>query len=893
MVEPVNIGLFTVPESLSHIVGGFRKGAVKLQSHSKDTGPGTMPIIGGHKTLASLLHLSSSTKSESRAAFNIYSGSLSATARDYSRPGLSDNDGPLVAGAGISMGTCITLSVRYVAKDLWRKVTFPPGITVTQARDICMLRFSIWQQTMYQEGGAEGSTDGSISMGYQRPSTDQRSDELSMSPHMQPHGSKSGATAGLDGIAGGGGSGGGGQNALTQFRDQYGLFWTSSGHWLEADEMLSTYPLRKGDVLELQHVIDFVPLQPEEFKYSYAEGHIFCLHADSATSSSWRLRWAVLRCLVLRLYRQKGQPEADVVIDLSQHFTLTDQGSRSWPRNLSKMNDVIAVLGTLDMPPISLHPEALPGRHVTGDGGILVLQAITSGSKAASQAHRSSRSAFVFCTSSASEYEVWQHSLRQTRALGTSGGAVGDSNNGANVSSSTGPSAPHNSTSPTTISSSATLRGHSASPGDVNGAGRPTGGVAEVGSRPYVVGQTLSSALSPKINQRPRAPSSSTRHEGYVNRKAPDGYGFRRRYCVLTPSTLFGFMTANNCKDCAGDEQLMANCEFAVSLDSSSVTIEAIAWNGRYLLRVFGPDSHCLRDKPRTTSLQPDENARIHCTDILATAAEAAIEQYGSTFGMLPDSRELVRLMIEDHDDGQLWAVGFNSIAGLQITSQSKVIISARRATLSAEPKSHAEAGTPATLGESSGHGSAEGLCHGLAPHDEGDASTGTTASSSPGVGKQQSLSEFIVSHMDPITGKSVKRPPPLSAPPRRPDVLLRQPLASPSSAYSHESGGGGGAAEGHHDGSAGPKWIPLSIDKYIQEDEERKRHHGSSAHNSMAGLPLTASSDGSSSNRVLSSKASNISDKDHHPHHGQAGYSGARPPPRFNWFKRRGSTSK
>ncbi|KAJ2480670.1 hypothetical protein IWW47_005932, partial [Coemansia sp. RSA 2052] len=365
--------------SLSHIVGGFRKGAVKLQSHSKDTGPGTMPIIGGHKTLASLLHLSSSTKSESRAAFNIYSGSLSATARDYSRPGLSDNDGPLVAGAGISMGTCITLSVRYVAKDLWRKVTFPPGITVTQARDICMLRFSIWQQTMYQEGGAEGSTDGSISMGYQRPSTDQRSDELSMSPHMQPHGSKSGATAGLDGIAGGGGSGGGGQNALTQFRDQYGLFWTSSGHWLEADEMLSTYPLRKGDVLELQHVIDFVPLQPEEFKYSYAEGHIFCLHADSATSSSWRLRWAVLRCLVLRLYRQKGQPEADVVIDLSQHFTLTDQGSRSWPRNLSKMNDVIAVLGTLDMPPISLHPEALPGRHVTGDGGILVLQAITSG----------------------------------------------------------------------------------------------------------------------------------------------------------------------------------------------------------------------------------------------------------------------------------------------------------------------------------------------------------------------------------------------------------------------------------------------------------------------------------------------------------------------------------
>ncbi|KAJ2889989.1 hypothetical protein IWW38_004380, partial [Coemansia aciculifera] len=236
MVEPVNIGLFTVPESLSHIVGGFRKGPVKLHnSHTKESSSGAMPIMGGHKTLASLLHLSSpsgTTKSESRANFNLYAGSLSATARDHSRQGLSsDNDGPAAVGAGISMGTCITLNVRYVAKDMWRKVTFPPGITVTQARDICMLRFSIWQQTMYQECGAESSADGSVAMGYQRPSTDQRSDEFSKSPHIQPHGARSGATAGLDGIAGGASSssssGGSGQNTVTQFRDQYGLFWTS------------------------------------------------------------------------------------------------------------------------------------------------------------------------------------------------------------------------------------------------------------------------------------------------------------------------------------------------------------------------------------------------------------------------------------------------------------------------------------------------------------------------------------------------------------------------------------------------------------------------------------------------------------------------------------------
>ncbi|KAJ2004928.1 hypothetical protein GGI02_001480 [Coemansia sp. RSA 2322] len=851
-----------------------------------------MPVIGGSKTFASLLHLSSSTKADSRAAFSPYTGSLSSTARDYSRPGHTDNDGTPAFAAAIGMGTCITLNVRYVAKDMWRKVTFPPGITVTQARDICMLRFSIWQQTMYSEGGADGAgADGSAGSEYQRPSIDQRSEEVG-SLNFQSRGGKTGATAGLDGIAGGGGGGGNGgsQNALAQFRDQYGLFWTSSGHWLEADEMLSSYPLRKGEVLELQHVIDFVPLQPDEFRYSYAEGHIYCLHADSATTSSWRLRWAVLRRLVLRLYKQKGQQDADVVIDLSKPFNLTDQGGRSWPRNPAKMNDIVAVLNTLDIPAVSLNPEALPGRHVTGDGGILVLQPMAGGGNSSAQARSGGHRAFVFCASSASEYEVWQHTLRQTQMASVNGDGEARAGGGHAVSGSSGQGTPHIVQSPDPTASCATLRGSSnniLSRSSLNEApttpGGHTGLASSSNSKPYVVGQTMSSALSPKLNQRPRAPTSSTRHEGYVNRKASDGYGFRRRYCVLTPSTLFGFLHANDSKDCAESTQLLEKCEFAIALDPSLVTIEAIAWNGRYLLRVFGPDSQCLRDKPRATSIQPEENARFHCTDILATAAQAAIEQYGSTFGMLPDSRELVRLMIEDHDEGQLWAVGFNSIAGLQITSQSKVIISARRAAALTESKSHAEFKPACSR-------SPEDSYHSRAPQDECDASTSSTAPSSPGAGRQQSLSEFIVSQMDPITGQPLQKVAP-AAPPVRCAEAHRQAPTSPLACASETS-----RADKHHSTHAGPKWIPLSIDKYIKEDEERRRHHELTAHNSISRPPHTASSTGSSSNRVLGSQASNISDSDHHfqsQHSGHSHTSEARPPARFNWFKRRGSTSK
>ncbi|KAJ1667318.1 hypothetical protein IW140_001947 [Coemansia sp. RSA 1813] len=927
MVEPINTSLFTIPEGLSHIVNGRAK--ISARSHTPKENSSinihshTMPIIGGHKSISSLLHISSgSQKGEGRKTFSPYAGSLSSegsTGRAAKGGGGSGQSSVAEAAAPMpttpmSMGTSMTVNVRYVAKDMWRKVTFPPGITVTQARDICMLRFNIWQQSL--ETSPEPAVDTpstAVGATFDQPQEQQQSPPLDGSkdetPRVQasaPQGihapKSSGATAGFMGTVGV--SGPGSQKSQNQFREQYGLFWTSAGHWLDADEMLSAYILRKGEVLELQHIVDFVLLQPHEFRYSYAESPIYHLEPEGEEGAVWQLRWLVLRNRVLRVYKEKGAKEPDLDIDLNQRFRLTDQDARSWPRSSSKTGSGSAASGMsrennsasslIETPSIqALLDVPLPSGKSSGECGMFIVQMLgtsinTSDSADATatglllpQRNSLNIQSYAFRSCNLADYQVWHRTLRQTLSSsinGVSGGANGGATGtGYSMSGSASISGASNHSNDMAQSSESTA---------------PTNGAQGAGSGRAYAGaqQGPASALSPNMGQKPKAPMSSTRHKGYVNRKAPDGYGFRRRYCVLTPNVLFGFLHSDDCKDDSTEDKLMPTCEFAISLDPLTVTIEAIAWNGRYLLRVFGPESRIIRDKPRTTVLQPNESSRIHCTDILATAAEAAIEQYGSTFGMMPDSQELVRLMIDDHEEGQTWVVGFNNISGLQITGRSRVLISARR--LSSMPGS-------------------KPLQASIRPGLLDGASAPSDAAASPNAGafRQQSLGEFMGGEIDSLAESDEKQ---AKAPPR-----YRQPQQqqqSPQRAIAEsapQSSGGAGSSETKT--PAEPKWIPLSIDKYIKEEEERKRHQGASSGNgdgSVAGGGADPSGSGDGSHgRVLRPKPSNVGNGERsdaygggqYNQHYQNGYdddhssggAGARPPPRFNWFKRRGSTSK
>ncbi|PIA18117.1 hypothetical protein COEREDRAFT_80050 [Coemansia reversa NRRL 1564] len=820
-----------------------------------------MPIIGGNKTLSSLLHLSGSgsSKSDGRTAFSPYTGSLSGDGGRHNARGSTSQQEPepsLSMSATMGFGSSITLNVRYVAKDMWRKVAFPPGITVTQARDICMLRFNVWQQTL-----ASG-----VSFGASENKEQQASAGVGKS--TIPSHAQGGAAMGF-------GEGKQSQKAQSELREQYGLFWTSAGHWLEPDEMLNAYPLHKAEVLELQHIVDFIPLQPHEFKLSYAEGHLYCLQTDG-DKSHWQMCWAVLRCRVLRLYQQKGQQQAKTEIDLTRPFRLTDQDGRNWPRTSSSKNS-----STVDIVGIQLLLEGLPSNPDGGcgtDGGVLVLQALAGSGSSAALSHSDAKSTHAFRTCSLFDYDVWHRTLRLSVSTGSNSGMTGGG---------------------TSMSGSASISGASnASNNGVPLSAQPSE-MAVPGSSGYDGSNNTPSILSPQISQ--RLWPSSTRHEGYVNRKQPDGYGFRRRYCVLLSNALFGFLHADDCKDLSNAD-LISKCEFAVALAPSAVTIEAIAWNGRYLLRIFGSESQSLRDKPGATSLQPEEKVRTQCTDILATAAQSAIEQHGSTFGLLPDARELVRLMIEDNDEGQTWAVGFNSIAGLQITGHSKIIMSARRTNSLADSKSFANlkagAGDFHTMPSPPGV-AARDTNLGLDACEETSANSSAVVTSSGG---QQSLNEFIVNQMDSTTGcsRQQEQQPPIQRQHESQTGLgIYQQPTPKQPEQDTESINGRPQEEAK---AAPPKWIPLSIDKYVKQDEERKQH-GASGYDIGTKHTGSRSSGGA---QGLRSNPSNASDHDHEDDHGHGhnhshhhytdiniGHGNHRNPARFNWFKRRGSTSR
>ncbi|KAJ1676325.1 hypothetical protein EV182_008417, partial [Spiromyces aspiralis] len=56
----------------------------------------------------------------------------------------------------------LTLRVYYPLKGLMNEVSFPPGITINQARDICLLRFNLWHQALVLVADASGEPEASV-----------------------------------------------------------------------------------------------------------------------------------------------------------------------------------------------------------------------------------------------------------------------------------------------------------------------------------------------------------------------------------------------------------------------------------------------------------------------------------------------------------------------------------------------------------------------------------------------------------------------------------------------------------------------------------------------------------------------------------------------------------
>ncbi|KAJ2477878.1 hypothetical protein IWW56_004072 [Coemansia sp. RSA 2131] len=262
------------------------------------------------------------------------------------------------------------LNVHYAQGDVRKRISFPPGMLVSQARDLCMLRFGVWQVIMKREGA--------------KPDTEPSDAEEAQSMSTQ-------STA----------------SSTNSSREQYGLYWPGQMQWLSPFELMSSYTLVPGDKLELQDHCAFITTaalrrgdgQSAEDKHVEGEGQIYYMQSKTL-SAAWKLCWMELSGTLLSCYKrgrlhgskQRSQrDQALTTIDLSGGFKLVDQHGRQNQRistsdQLSPSSSAASLLG-------------MSYQHLGGTGSPLIIKC-------------SDGSVHVFCTQSAVDYDYWRRMLR-------------------------------------------------------------------------------------------------------------------------------------------------------------------------------------------------------------------------------------------------------------------------------------------------------------------------------------------------------------------------------------------------------------------------------------------------------------------------------------------------
>ncbi|KAJ2404929.1 hypothetical protein GGI10_005452, partial [Coemansia sp. RSA 2530] len=308
--------------------------------------------------------------------------------------GIDTNDefaGRASQGGGPLVMSGIWLNVYYSEEKQWRKISFPPGITVGQARDICMLRFNVWHRVMERDmsGVKDGGNAESIVSGVST-----------------------------------------GSLCSSNTRELYGLYWPAGGQWLESIRLVTKYELSPGDILELQEVDAFIPTPVEvtknilEVEHSrqrrppveklsssgMAESAIHYLYSKNL-SISWKLCWLELADHQL-VCRKKQGSQTLARINLSRGFKLVDQHGNptgladQLGRFSSDSSSVHSGSGTSSMASI-LGLAAVGRSQLGGDGSALII-------KCEGKVH-------VFCTLSAVDHDSWRRALQAEKGHNVNG----------------------------------------------------------------------------------------------------------------------------------------------------------------------------------------------------------------------------------------------------------------------------------------------------------------------------------------------------------------------------------------------------------------------------------------------------------------------------------------
>ncbi|KAJ1985180.1 hypothetical protein H4R34_000138 [Dimargaris verticillata] len=638
-------------------------------------------------------------QSESPEAVSVSLGELQLATPTMGPSIRNDSVDPIDAeGSDAARPQVTTFYIRYVAKDFWKQVTFPPNISVAQAKDICMLRCNIWSPFAAATTSPLESDDPSpdpkpsrerMSTGIHRYSIDGRPARNSVgdaSSHQattinakdvslaHTHSNAEGAN----------------QDPKT-FREQFGLFWAAAGHWLEPSRKLSSYPLNAHDVIELQHLVDFVYITPLEYHHHYAEGFMYKLYMNGL-APAWKLRWFVVRGHQLLCYKKKSDPIPLGSLDFTAPVQLLEQAA------LGGEARATSVQSPADDSALTRQPS-IPGAPSASGSGIFTIQA--------------GDQQLTVKTLNIMEHEHWRRILRSLKRDAETGRItpLGESSTGE---------------LPNSL--------HEDGGGLISRAVGP-----ETSPRAPQRDGDNSSVRSDSRSEHSVDLSSLPRFKGgWMLKKAAIGYGTRRRYIVVRPGEMWSFKDESTAQaspifnptdhDAHPGPVLNSSASIrsvatAASINSSltssqghltsleQVCVETSYDNGRYCFKIMlvGESLSQLRRNyvlpthrrsgtqlmfhpgGPNNALSIKHNASASAQPSLSSASSPSPWASGTTISVvnlsttasggfirnIPDRRCLTKLYVDQGEEAQAWQDAFLYIGGVPVddTVQSRLSI--------------------------------------------------------------------------------------------------------------------------------------------------------------------------------------------------------------------------
>ncbi|KAJ1965176.1 hypothetical protein GGI12_000952 [Dipsacomyces acuminosporus] len=534
-------------------------------------------------------------------------------------------------------GTMLTLSVYYASQGLWKNISFPPNVSISQAQDLCMLRFNVWQHVIEREVARSNKSVSSLSTSIlsdsqQQQDLDDDTSLLSLNNRGSIYTEKTSMT-----------------NTNRSIQEHFGLYWPAQSKWLDSCMQLSYYKLKKGDIIELQEKDEFIYSNnrvtniDQEVSQVYAEGSVYYLEIKGITTA-WKLRWLVLSNQILSCYKKKEdlEPTSLLDIDLEKEFKLIDQNGQVDYEALAgdtTADDSGSYADGADSQK-SIGLAALMGlasqNQLDGDGGPLII-------KSGDQVH-------VFCTQNAADYDYWRRMLKLAQGIPV--GEPGAPSSGSMVeqnekplSSSTSRSTAVASSGPQSPSEKLTHRPMS----PVKNSSSPASMNTSLVHRRHDVSK------KPSFVWRPINPSK--RFVSTVYRKKHNLSILELCHCVIVQGGLYGFSDLSICSE-VDNENLAAFADFMVGLRSGSVTVSNEVINSKHVIRLLSADPKLYREvQPKTHSSQSQESARA-----------SSSENNTATISVF----ELLWLEVGSKDASDKWMDALSNIGGIQQQQQQQ-----------------------------------------------------------------------------------------------------------------------------------------------------------------------------------------------------------------------------